>query len=194
MSKNCCIGFGKCSHFYLYLFGAMITYPIKREIQKRESFILNKFVFLESIYQYIDYILFGLLFNWIIMNNEESKFPKKDIFICILVCFIYVFHFESLKLIGYFGFSSLNIWTAHIGFVIIFMSIYSSQNIYKHQLYPMIFVIILDTILIIISTILNNEDNKNIYQTKGYIICFSFILYLFNIFLFLFRSKNKDIN
>jgi len=191
MSKNCCIGFGKCSYFYFYLFGAMITYTMKSEIQKKESFILNQFLLLEKIYIYCSYILFGLLFNWILMNNINLKLSKKDIFTCILVCFIYSFHFESLKIVGYFEFGSLNIWTAHIGFVIIFMSIYFPQNIYKHQLYPIVFVIFLDTILIIINTFLNNEDNKNIYQTKGYFICFSFIIYYICTIFFFSYSEVK---
>ena len=105
------------------------------------------------------------------------KFPKKDIFSCIFVCFVYVLHLESLKIVGYFKLGSLNIWTAHIGFVIIFMNIYFPENIYKHQLYSMIFVIFLDTILIVISTFLDYEDNNNIYQVKGIILCICVILF-----------------
>ena len=208
MSECCCLDFGKCSYFYFYLFGAIIINIIKKEFLKLDSFILNQFLLLRSIYQYVSYILFGLLFNWILIrslhkeknkkdnNNEINKrqfnrakalrtliynnilkFPKKDIFSCIFVCFLYVLHFESLKIVEYFKLSSLNIWTAHIGFVIIFMNIYFPQNIYKHQLYPMIFVIFLDTILIIASTFLDYEGNKNIYQVKGIILCICLILF-----------------
>ena len=41
----------------------------------------------------------------------------------------------------------------------------------------MIFVIFLDNILIIISTFLDYNDNKNIYQVKGIILCNSVILF-----------------
>ena len=57
------------------------------------------------------------------------------------------------------------------------MNIYFPENIYKHQLYSMIFVIFLDTILIVISTFLDYNDNKNIYQVKGIILCNSVILF-----------------
>ena len=207
MSECCCIGFGKCSYFYFYLFGAILTNAIKRELLKMDSFILKQFLLLQSIYRYFSYILFGLLFNWILnrylhkkKNNDDKskeinrqlsrtktlstliynnilKFPKKDIFSCIFICFVYVLHLESLKIVGYFKLGSLNIWTAHIGFVLIFMNIYFPQNIYKHQLYSMIFVIFLDTILIIISTFLEYNDNKNIYQVKGVILCNCIILF-----------------
>ena len=208
MSECCCIGFGKCSYFYFYLFGAILTNAIKREILKVDSFILKQFLLLQSIYRYLNYILFGLIFNWILIrylnkkkskkdNNKEInniqlsrtktlntliynnilKFPKKDIFSCIFVCFVYVLHLESLKIVGYFKLGSLNIWTAHIGFVIIFMNIYFPENIYKHQLYSMIFVIFLDTILIVVSTFLDYEGNKNIYQVKGIFLCNCVILF-----------------
>ncbi len=225
MSECCCIGFGKCSYFYFYLFGAILTNTIKKEFYKIDSFILNRFLLLQSIYRYFSYILFGLIFNWILIsylnkkksnkdnNNEINsiqlsrtktlntliynnilKFPKKDIFSCIFVCFVYVLHLESLKIVGYFKLGSLNIWTAHIGFVIIFMNIYYPQNIYKHQLYSMIFVIFLDTILIIASTFLNYDGNKNIYQVKGIILCNCVILYYISIsFIFAYAEVKTKI-
>jgi len=132
MSECCCIGFGKCSYFYFYLFGAILTNAIKRELLKMDSFILKEFLLLQSIYRYFSYILFGLLFNWILnrylhkkKNNDDNskeinrqlsrtktlstliynnilKFPKKEIFSCIFICFVYVLHLESLKIVGYF--------------------------------------------------------------------------------------------
>ena len=225
MSECCCIGFGKCSYFYFYLFGAILTNIIKKEFYKIDSFILNQFLLLQSIYRYFSYILFGLLFNWILIrylnkkkNNEDNnkeinrkqicktkslntliynnilKFPKKDIFSCIFICFIYVLHLESLKIVGYFKLGSLNIWTAHIGFLIIFMNIYYTQNVYKHQLYSMIFVIFLDTILIVASTFLDYDGNKNIYQVKGIILCNFVILYYISIsFIFAYAEVKTKI-
>jgi len=204
MSEFCCIGFGKCSYFYFYLLGAMLTNSINKEFHKIDSFILNKYILLQSITRYFSYILFGLFFyilfrylykkknnknNIMEVNKKQSsieqkliynnilKFPKKDILSCIFICFVYVIHFESLKIIGYYKFHSLYIWTAHIGFVIIFMNIYFPKNIYKHQLYSMIFVIFLDTILIFVLTFLEYDDNKNIYQIKGTSLCIIIILY-----------------
>ena len=225
MSECCCIGFGKWSYFYFYLFGAILTNAIKRELLKVDSFILKQFLLLQSLYRYFSYILFGLLFNWILIrylnkkkNNEDNnkeiikrqlsrtktlstliynnilKFPKKDIFSCIFICFVYVLHLESLKIVGYFKLGSLNIWTAHIGFVIIFMNIYYTQNVYKHQLYSMIFVIFLDTILIVASTFLDYDGNKNIYQVKGIILCNFVILYYISIsFIFAYAEVKTKI-
>ena len=127
-------------------------------------------------------------------NNNILKFSKKNIFSCILICFIYVLNFESLIIFRYFKLVSLNIWTAHIGFVIFFMNKYFPQNIYKHQLYPMIFVIFLDTILIIASTFLNYEGNKNIYQEKGITLCVSLILfYIWRILIFSYTEVKTKI-
>jgi len=147
MSECCCIGFGKFSYFYFYILGSILTNAIKKEFYKLDSFILNQFLLMQSIYKYFSYILFGLLFNWILnrylhkkkrnddkgeeisrkqlsstkslntlIYNNILKFQKKDIFSCIFVCFVYVLHLESLKIVGYFKLGSLNIWTAHIGF------------------------------------------------------------------------------
>ena len=57
MSECCCIGFGKCSYFYFYLFGAILTNAIKREILKMDSFILKQFLLLQSLYRYFSYII-----------------------------------------------------------------------------------------------------------------------------------------
>ena len=139
MSECCCIGFGKCSYFYFYLFGAILTNAIKRVLLNMDSFILKQFLLLQSLYRYLSYILFGLIFNWILIrylnkkksnkdnNNEINrielsrtktlnsliynnilKFPKKDIFSCIFVCFVYILHLESLKIVGYFKFKYLD--------------------------------------------------------------------------------------
>ena len=129
-----------------------------------------------------------------LIYNNILKFPKKDIFSCIFICFVYVLHLESLKIVGYFKLGSLNIWTAHIGFVIIFMNIYYTQNVYKHQLYSMIFVIFLDTILIVASTFLDYDGNKNIYQVKGIILCNFVILYYISIsFIFAYAEVKTKI-
>jgi len=225
MSECCCIGFGKFSYFYFYILGSILTNAIKKEFYKLDSFILNQFLLMQSIYKYFSYILFGLLFNWILnrylhkkkrnddkgeetsrkqlsstkslntlIYNNILKFQKKDIFSCIFVCFVYVLHLESLKIVGYFKLGSLNIWTAHIGFVIFFMNIYYKQNIYKHQLYSMVFVIFLDTILLVASTFLDYEANKNIYQVKGFILCNCITLYyIFISFMFSYAEVKTKI-
>ena len=211
---------------FFYILGSILTNAIKKEFYKLDSFILNQFLLIQSIYRYFSYILFGLLFNLILnrylhkkksndVNSEEIsrrqlsstkslntliynnilKFQKKDIFSCIFVCFVYVLHLESLKIVGYFKLGSLYIWTAHIGFVIIFMNIYYKQNIYKHQLYSMVFVTFLDTILLVASTFLDYDfSNKNIYQVKGFILCnFIILYYIFISFMFSYAEVKTKI-
>ena len=78
MSECCCIGFGKCSYFYFYLFGAILTNAVKRELLKVDSFVLTQFLLLQSIYRYISYILFGLIFNWILNRYLNKKKNNKD--------------------------------------------------------------------------------------------------------------------
>jgi len=77
MSECCCIGFGKSSYFYFYLFGAILTNAIKRELLKMDSFKLNQFLLLQSIYRYFSYILFGVLFN-LILNRYLHKKKNND--------------------------------------------------------------------------------------------------------------------
>jgi len=74
------------------------------------------------------------------------------------------------------------------------MNIYYKQNIYKHQLYSMVFVIFLDTILLVASTFLDYEANKNIYQVKGFILCNCITLYyIFISFMFSYAEVKTKI-
>jgi ABC-type multidrug transport system fused ATPase/permease subunit len=56
------------------------------------------------------------------------------------------------------------------------MNYYFQKNNYFHQNFSIVFVIIVDTILLIVISILKNDDNKNIYTTKNIYICIFIIL------------------
>ena len=64
------------------------------------------------------------------------------------------------------------------------MNYYFPQNIYIHQKFSMISVIILDSILIFILTFLKKEDNKNVYELRGIPLCIS-IVFIYIIFSFM---------
>lgn len=194
---ECCIGIGKCSYFYIYLLGAFSCNLIKRKIFTIDKLIINHHNLIRQVYKYFGYIILGLLFNFILnkfLNKKQNNkkvtnnkikliynnfilFDKNDIFLSISVCLINVFYVESINIISFFGFNSLLFWTIHIAIILAFMKKYFPEIIYKHQLYPMLFAIILSTILILISSFFNYENNKNIYQVKGIRICIFIIIF-----------------
>ena len=80
-------------------------------------------------------------------------------------------------------------WTLHIAFLLFFMNVYFPKNLFKHQIYPMIFVIIYGIICRIIITFLILEDDKNIYQINGiYLSIFIILFYIFIAMLFSFSQ------
>ena len=213
MSK-CFIGLGKCSHFYIYIIGSVILSILRYYFYKSNVLIMNDHKLVRNIYKSTGYILFGILFNFILNRNLKNKekneindierttshlifynalklkFSNKNIFLLIIICSIYNIDQISMELISFFRLNSLMLWTIRLSFLLIFMNYYFPQNIYKHQKYSMILVIILDSILIIISTFLKNEDNKNIYQLRGIPLC---ILIIFIYIIFAFINSFSDV-
>ena len=59
--KECFIGWGKYSHFYIYIFCCFI-FNVFKDISLENSKVLNKKQFIQSIYKYIGFILFGYIF------------------------------------------------------------------------------------------------------------------------------------
>ena len=108
-------------------------------------------------------------------------------------------HQEGIKLINYFGFYNLEFWTFDIVFILIFMHFYFPSNIYKHQTYSMIFIILFDSILLIIASVLNTyhienenvEKYQNIYEYKGYFECFFVIIVFIDITFLISFSRIK---
>ena len=176
MSK-CIIGLGKCSYFYFYILGSFTCNNLKYLFSRDNILVMNDHKLVKSIYKFTSYILLGILSNFILNRNLKSKnennensdnertssqlifydalnleFSNKNIFLFILICSIYIIYQESVELFHFFRLNSLLIWTAHLAFMLIFMNYYFPQNIYKHQKYSIISVIIIDSILIIILT------------------------------------------
>ena len=169
---------------------------------------------MQNIYQFLSYIIFGIIFNIILKKflnknnrnednsitriktrssnliyNDSLKFSKKNILSFIIICSIYAFYIIIMDILRFFKYNNLNIWTFHLAFVLIFMNCYFPQNLYKHQIYPMIFVIFFCTIFLILSTFLDFKDGKNIYQVKGTGLCISIIFtYIILVLLFSFSE------
>lgn len=208
---KCFIGFGKCSYFYLYLLAYFIFNIIKRllfngtfeDLYFRLSIFHHNII--QNIVKYFSYIILGLIFFYI--SKKNKKFKKKDNeiminnssnsivliynnviitsqkhgFLLIFICFIYICYIELLRILIFFQFSPLIFWTAHIAFIIVFMKYYFPESLHKHQIYPMIFIIIIDTILIFITSLLKMDNkDKNVYQINGIFTCiFVIIFYIF---------------
>ena len=79
------------------------------------------------------------------------------------------------------------------------MNIYFPKTTYKHQKYSMIFVVILDTFLLVFASFLkvykkNESDIKpslNIYEKEGYFHCFFIIIIFINITFFISLCRTQ---
>ena len=85
---KCCIGIGKCSSFYKYLFGC-IFFNIIKEIIKDFCPVLKEKQLMQTIFKNFGYLLFGIIFyiilkkrtktrNNIIINKDILKEIKED--------------------------------------------------------------------------------------------------------------------
>ena len=224
MSK-CFIGLGKCSHFYLFILSYVISRYLNYIILQK-SCITKKSYFIHSLCRYFSYLCLGIVFliiftknlnktkkntlsvSKIVENNNRSdkllifnnrkrlKTSEQNEFLFFIISLIYALYTEILQMLNYFGFYPIEIWSFDIIFVIVFMYLYYPKNTYKHQIYSLIFVSIINTFLLISASLVKNYNNntQNIYQNKGYIICtFGMIIYLSITFLIYYARMNaKD--
>ena len=89
-----------------------------------------------------------------------------------------VIYYEGINLFHYYGFQSLEIWTFDIACILFLMNIYFPKTIYNHQAYSMLFVIIFNTILLIIASFIKDSNDKNIYEKEGFKCIFIIIIFL----------------
>ena len=213
MSK-CIIGLGKCSSLYINILLAAIfkflrdcllnfnsiSSNIKLNIFGFEP-ILSLHVIITNIYEYLSYILIGLIFLYISNKKsigEKQKIKKienlepnrisliyydrndidnKEIPLVILISAIFVFHSDLITILYLFDFSDFDIWTFDIIFILFFMNKYFEINIYKHQKFALYFICIASTFFIFLSMFFpkykNNNSFKYIYNLVGNIyFCF----------------------
>ena len=223
-----CLGMGKFSHFYLYVFGAILFKSLK-DMTLDNSYILEDKQVLQNIYIYFGFIVFGTIFQVVFRKNQQNnkrknkinitqkitndlkgskdekliyndnadKFyiPKKEGLLIISICLIYVLDYEILNILYYFKFYNIEFWTFDIFFSIILMHLYFPNSIYKHQIYSMLFVAVIDSILLISSSFCKTYDkSKNIYQYLGNDLCiFAIIIFTSLSFLIFFARINGKI-
>lgn len=115
--------------------------------------------------------LLGLLIH----NKRYSLSKEIPYFMLFLVCLLFVFHDELIKFLYLLNLKGLDFWTFDILFILYFMKKSFPVNLYKHQLYSILFIIITNTIPLVISSFLpytNHDDSKvkilsdfNTYET-----------------------------
>ena len=196
MSSCCFIGIGLCSKYYLFILGICLFKFLKQSLfnffQIYPASNSGMFGFLpvlyghfviSSIYTYIGYIIFSLLFYFIsrkkskntneieeikkrvnsnfsyltqnMLNKQNAnKITVRKIIKTVGACAVLVFQTDFSKIMYLYDISLFNIWTFYIVFILFFMKKFFVIEIFNHQKYSMYFVIIVCTILLMTSTFL----------------------------------------
>ena len=189
---------------------------------------LSKHYLLQDFYKYLSYIIGGLIFlnvlkknnslnkekapvlrskssNTLIYHKQGPNLKEISIIKILAICMIYCIHAELSRIMYLFDFNGLDFWIFDIIFTIFFMDTYFIITYHKHQKFSMIFVIIINAILLIISSFLpntNNQDSdlrdKNTYQiieditnSRYLFICILFIFIFLSALLSYGRVKTK---
>ena len=155
--------------------------------------ILNGHFIISSLFTYISYIIFSSLFYFIFKRNTKRKTKQNvDLLIkhstLLIKGFIHninsnkitfrkiirtigascviIFQTDFSKIMYLYDISLFNIWTFYIIFILFFMRKYFIIQIHRHQKYSMIFVIVICTILLLLSTFFpyNEMSEYNSYQ------------------------------
>ena len=201
-NNKCFISLGKCSRLYLYILGSGLFKIFSLILLGSNNIsedgiglfgfcpIFNSFNFIQSIYIYIGYIIFGIIFycfkdvdkifdstglkrrkNGLMNNfihNKPIKNTKKTKIYMFLVCLAFVFYIEIKKVLYIEGFQFFNFWTIEIIFMFLLWKNYFNINFYRHHKVSIIFnVSICSTLLLTASflpTSLSDENPGNSYQ------------------------------
>ena len=188
---SCWIGFGKLSSLYLYILYSITFKSLNDFILSFESIIkldedkgifwispeLKNHILIQSLYKYISFILFGFIFlycskektkkkkkrkNDLIDNKKKKYISNTTIFYLFLICLLYVFYLELIKISYPLGFHDCDLWIFNILFILIFISHFYSINHYKHQKYSLYFIFSINLIIISLKSFL---PENNVYNT-----------------------------
>ena len=179
--------------FYKYLSfilgGLLFMYILKKESTKEDEISQNS----NKRNSNKSLILKGTK-KGLIQNKKNDIFKKTPIFQVIIICFIFYFHSEFSRIMYLFDFGGLDFWIFDFIFILFFMDTYFILNYYKHQKIYAIFILVINSILLIISSFLkniNNESselkNKNSYEIVKYITGSDYF-FLLVILIFIFLS------
>ena len=201
-SKKCLVSIGICSRFYLYILAAGSFKLFSLIILGAKGFfedgiglfgfcpVFYDYNFIQSIYMYIGYIIFGIIFLnvmeikieeninaankysyfqelyrvSVVNSNEKDNTNWKIAFLCLAI----VAQVETKKVLYIEGFQFFNFWVLEIIFMQILMRIYFTIDVYIHHKVAIFFnVTVCSAILITASflpTSLSNDNQGNSYQ------------------------------
>ena len=197
------ISIGKCSRFYLLILGAGSFKLLSLLILGANNIyedgiglfgfcpVLSNYNFVQSIYMYIGYIIFGFIFyhfkgvetidinggilekkdqlmrNLTIQNIHKNKVAKNlanDNTKCEIafLCLAFAVHIETKKVLYIEGFQFFNFWIIEIIFMQVLMRIYFTIDVYIHNKIAIIFnVVVCSAILITASFLPTSLSNDN---------------------------------
>ena len=180
---------------------------------------LSNHYLIQDFYKYISFAIGGAIFMKILKKNSQTEEEKlnikrnktiklktliyndknhnlKSIPIrqILVICMIFCIHLELSRIMYLFDFNGLDFWTFDIIFTLFFMDVYFIFNYYKHQIFSMVFIIVINTILLLISSFLKNTNNesselknKNTYEIIE-MVTGSKYLFIAVLFIFIFLS------
>ena len=119
----------------------------------------------------------------IIIDNDEKKKIQESIsfFTVIFTISIWVLQFYLTKLFDRSSFQELDYWMIELFIVSYINSKMFKIKVYKHQkcaiYYNCFFCTLLELISVIISILIDNYNENNLYKTKPYLIPIIVIIY-----------------
>ena len=223
------ITIGKCSKFYLniigsalfQLFAIFISGGLEQSLGLFGFFpFLNSYSIIQSIYTYIGYIIFGILYYFFFKKKKKllKENPHLQLIYRIrilkvkslltylqifLVCFSFGFYIEVLNVLYGQGFHLLNYWTFEAIFTLLLMKKYFVMDIFRHQKCSIFFIVITCSSFILIASLIPSSigeegEELNTYQAiakklGSYAYCFIIIpVFIFLSFVFAFsRTVSK---
>jgi len=192
--KKKLITIGKCSKFYFYILSSILFklfsfFLLGMESKDKKDVglfgfvpILYSYRSMQSIYTYLSYILFGIIFRLCSKgkNKEDNKYIGKTLSIIydklmnqnktkinllmILTCFCFAIYNEMQNLLFSFSFHEFDFWSFDILFTFLLMKKYFEVDVQKHHKCSIIFVTIICTILIMILSFLPNVVTGDLNQ------------------------------
>ena len=191
------ITIGKCEKFYLYILGSAICKFFSLMLLGFNKFglfgfcpTISSYNFMQSIFHYIGYIIFGIIFFYfknIQNSNKESMEIKDETSVetyiynspiihtpeisrrdFILLSIAFVLEKEIVQALVKEQFIFFNFWTMEIIFLFFLLKKYFVIEFYKHHKVSIIFIISVCSTLILITTFLPisvaNDDKYNSYD------------------------------
>ena len=223
--KECFIGWGECNYFYFYVLYCLITHFLVHSLLSFDYLykmfsengkelgipILKNHPFIESLYQYLGFIIIGSILyfifvikkskskinnennnnnniitsNKLIYNKKKMEIKNVNLVILLFVCFLLFFQLELYDILYSFNFYYFDFWIFNIIFTLLFMYKIFKIKPFLHHYLSIIFIIIIDIILILIATFIpDKETDENAYSNVEKILKYkSFAIFIIIFFI-----------